>query len=79
MKMQFNLPTCNVYRTKNFVVSQEIYFDNVLDGTTMLFSKDTYYLRNRKIDKEYEKTYKDRDNVNGKRIHVNIYIRSYIV
>jgi hypothetical protein len=79
MKMQVNSPTYNVYRTKCFVVGQELYFDNIPDDTTTLFSKDTYYLRNKKLDKQYEKIYQNRDNVNGKRIHVCIYKRNYIL
>lgn len=67
----------NVYRTRNYIVTQEIYLNECVDGSSVLFSKDTYYLRNKKIDKRYEKEYKDREFINGKRVHTTMYVRKY--
>lgn len=67
----------NVYRTRNYIVTQEIYLNECVDGSSVLFSKDTYYLRNKKADKQYEKEYKNRESINGKRVHTTMYVRKY--
>ncbi len=70
--------TINVYRTEQYIVVQQIglrlddYEDNVI------FSYDIYYLRNKKRDKEYERIYQNRRNINGKRIKTTMYSRKYI-
>ena len=69
---------CNYYRTKYFIVKQElsVQINNVDDN--ILFSKDTFLKRNRQLDKEYEKKFKDRINTDGKRLHVSASTRTYI-
>lgn len=67
----------NVYRTRKYIVTQDIYLNGCVDGSSVLFSKDTYYLRNRKLDKQYEAQFKDREYINGKRVHTTMYTRKY--
>ncbi len=67
----------NVYRTRKYIVTQDIYLNECVDGSSVLFSKDTYYLRNRKLDKQYETQFKDREYINGKRVHTTMYTRKY--
>ena len=47
----------NVYRTKTFIVRQEISLGSDPDGMNVTFSRDTMYLRTPKRDKEYEEYY----------------------
>ena len=67
----------NVYRTRKYIVTQDIYLNECVDGSSVLFSKDTYYLRNKKLDKQYEAQFKDREYINGKRVHTTMYTRKY--
>ena len=67
----------NVYRTRKYIVTQDIHLSECVDGSSVLFSKDTYYLRNRKLDKQYEAQFKDREYINGKRVHTTMYTRKY--
>lgn len=79
MKHNTNNPVFNVYRTKKFIVEQSLMFCHLPDGSFSMFSIDTYYLRNRKKDKQYEKQYsKLLDNIDGKRIYAGAYIRKYV-
>lgn len=71
------VPMLNVYRTKKFIVEQQIYLDYLPDGSTVMFSNDIYYKRTHSEDRRYEKKYNFRENINGKRIYVGLYKRSY--
>lgn len=70
---------CNYYRTKCFIVKQElsVQVNNVDDN--ILFSKDTFFKRTRQLDKEYEKKFQSRININGKRLRVSASTRTYIL
>jgi hypothetical protein len=67
----------NVYRTRKYIVTQDIYLNEYFDGSSILFSRDTYYLRNKKFDKQYESNFKEREYINGKRVHTIMYTRKY--
>ena len=67
----------NVYRTKKYIVKQNACLEYDKCGNGRVFSEDTYYLRNKQLDKEFEFNFKDRDCVNGKRVHTMLYIRRY--
>lgn len=69
----------NIYRTKNYIVVQELILDEDFDANSILISEDTYILRNKKRDKKFEQHFKDRKFVNGSRVHATIYKRQYIV
>ena len=75
--MEESKETLNMYRTPKYIVLQNIYLDLSVDGCMVLVSQDTYYLRNKKLDKKYEKNFKDRANINGKRVHTSMYTRKY--
>ena len=67
----------NVYRTARYIVKQDIYLEHDEFGNSRIYSKDTYYLRNKQLDKEFEYIFKNRDYVNGKRVHTTLYTRRY--
>ena len=68
----------NVYRTKHFIVAQDISFEisNMMDMISI--SHDTFYLRNVDRDKAYEKMFKKRRNMDGKRLSATTSYRKYI-
>lgn len=68
----------NIYRTKHYIVEQALKYHYLPDGSFIIFSIDTYYLRNKQKDKEYEKLYNFKDNIDGKRIYAGAYIRKYV-
>ena len=72
-------PEYNYYRTKCFIVKQElsVQVNNIDDN--ILFSKDTFFKRTRQLDKEYEKKFQSRININGKRLRVSASTRTYIL
>ncbi len=74
----FMVDATNVYRTKNYIVKQDLYMDTNIDGQDILFSNDTFYIRNKQIDKLYNMLFSDRKNIDGKRIHSTSHQRKYI-
>jgi hypothetical protein len=70
----------NVYRTKDFIVSQKIY--TVFSEDTMinhLVSTDTYYVRTARRDTEYNVIFGVRGKqINGKRIASAMFTRKYV-
>ena len=44
----------------------------------MTMSYDTYYLRTPDLDAIYEYMFSDRKNIDGKRLHTSMYVRTYI-
>lgn len=75
---EFMNTAVNVYRTKYYIIKQDLYLDTNIDGQEFLFSKDTFYLRNKKLDKIYEMIFSDRVNIDGRRIKCASYSRNYI-
>ena len=75
----YNNKAQNVYRTRKYIVVQDLWLNESVDGSTVLFSKDAYYLRNKKNDKAYEKEFCDRKYINGKRVHTTMYTRKYFI
>lgn len=68
----------NVYRTKNYIVTQDLqYKDNVIFDNVLL-SHDTYYKRTKKRDSEYITLFSDKERIDGKRIPSTSYTRKYI-
>lgn len=68
----------NVYRTKNYIVTQDLqYKDNVIFDNVLL-SHDTYYKRTKKRDSEYIVLFSDKERIDGKRIPSTSYTRKYI-
>ena len=69
----------NVYRTKDYIVCQQVSLCRSGKGNTLIMSDDVYLLRTKKRDADYELVYKVRGkNINGKRMRSASYIRKYI-
>lgn len=74
----FMIDATNVYRTEKYIVKQDLYMDSNIDGQDILVSNDTFYLRNKQIDKLYEMIFSDRKDINGKRIRSTTQQKKYI-
>lgn len=72
--------TCNVYRTENYIVKQDIAITTDEDtAISKSVSCDTYYLRTLERDRDYEYIFEFRGKkIDGKRIRVAMYTREYI-
>ena len=68
----------NVYRTRDYIVKQELYLIVNAEQNNAVLSVDTYYRRTLMRDSKYQLLYKDRKHINGKRLPSNTYIRTYI-
>ena len=68
----------NVYRTKNFIVKQEIAIGCDSVWMSAVLSRDTFYARTTVRDMEYEAYFSRRRYINGKRLPSTIYSRKYI-
>ena len=68
----------NVYRTDKYIVCQDIYIETSFRNGCNVISKDTYKKRDHKSDRHFEEMFKDRDDLNGKRIRTTMYTRKYI-
>ena len=70
----------NVYRTRTYIVKQEIHttFDEE-KLMSFIVSEDTYYVRTQNRDAEYNAIFRDRGRkINGKRIKSAMFTRKYI-
>ena len=70
--------TENVYRTKDFIVKQNIYVLINIEENNAVLSVDTYYRRTLLRDRKYLMLYKDRKHIDGKRLPSNTYVRTYV-
>ena len=68
----------NVYRTRDYIVKQELYLIVKAEQNNAVLSIDTYYRRTLLRDSKYQLLYKDRKHIDGKRLPSNTYIRIYI-
>ena len=68
----------NVYRTRDYIVKQELYLIVNAEQNNAVLSVDTYYRRTLLRDSKYLLLYKDRKHIDGKRLPSNTYIRIYI-
>lgn len=68
----------NVYRTRDYIVKQELYLIVNSEQNNAVLSVDTYYRRTLLRDSKYLLLYKDRKHIDGKRLPSNTYIRTYI-
>ena len=67
----------NVYRTKEFIVKQEISLAHQRLESAKLISSDTYYARTPERDALYERIFRNNKNLEGKRVSTMAYFRSY--
>lgn len=75
---EFVIGADNVYRTKNYIIKQVIFLDKSLSENNSITSFDTFYLRNRKRDCQYESVFADKSNINGKRLPSTMCSRKYV-
>lgn len=68
----------NMYRTEYYIVKQHVRKEDHLNEDNMLFSHDTYYLRTPERDMIYESYFRDKKNINGRRLSTNSYVRKYV-
>lgn len=68
----------NVYRTRNYIVKQELYLIVNVEQNNAVLSVDTYYRRTLLRDSKYHLLHKERKHIDGKRLPSNMYIRTYI-
>lgn len=68
----------NVYRTRYYIVRQQIMYrrDSLLGA--YLCSRDTFYCRTPERDRQYEAAFPHNEEKDGKRIPTLMYIRKYI-
>ena len=69
---------CNVYRTKHYIVKQVLSIQIDTCENNVIVSRDTFYERTKERDLEYECTFANRKNVNGKRLPSNMSVRVYL-
>ena len=74
----FAIEASNVYRTKHFIVRQQLAYSKSELFGGLICSHDTYYLRTHERDLEYEDFFFDRLDLDGKRIPALMYSRKYI-
>ena len=67
----------NIYRTDKFIVKQDIYIQEDQFGRR-LFSRDCYFYRNKKRDKDFVLLNKRNEFIDGYRIPTTTYIRKYV-
>ena len=72
---EFMINADNVYRTNEFIVRQSIIVQADKIENTAIISYDTYYRRTRVRDFEYEIIFAERQDIEGKRLPSNMYVR----
>ena len=75
---EFAVGATNVYRTKYFIVKQSMSVNHDENEGNSVISHDTYYMRTRKRDAEYEQLFSTRKRLNGKRLPTTMYTRRYV-
>lgn len=74
----FMVDAMNVYRTREFIVKQVIGIKYSDVENIAVISNDTFYRRTKKRDREYERIFWERKQINGKRIPSTMYARTYV-
>lgn len=67
----------NVYRTKSYIVKQNVSLGHQGLESTTLISWDTYYVRTPKRDAIYESIFEGNKDLDGRRIPTMAYFRTY--
>ena len=76
--MDFMVNASNVYRTKDFIVKQEIHIGTDGHETNQVVSVDTYYKRTSEREIAYKSVFGNRKRINGKRLPSTMYTRTYV-
>ena len=67
----------NVYRTKSYIVKQNVSLGHQGLESTTLISRDTYYVRTPKRDAMYESIFEGNKDLDSRRIPTMAYFRTY--
>ena len=81
--MMCNIPdfcesAVNVYRTKKYIVKQDMSVEDIGNGERLILSNDVFYERTKSRDRQYEHIFADRKHIDGKRLPSTSYTRRYI-
>ena len=76
--MDFMVNASNIYRTKDYIVKQEIHIGTDGYDTNQVVSVDTYYKRTPEREVAYKAMFKDRKRINGKRLPSTMFTRTYV-
>lgn len=68
----------NIYRTKKYIVKQNLSISAHDVECFEMRSRDTYYVRTAKRDKDYETVFAVRRHIDGKRLPSTMYTRKYV-
>ena len=68
----------NTYRTKYFIITQELEIVSDVCANNEVISHDTYFKRSKWRDKQYEYNFKTRKNINGKRLQSTMQSKIYV-
>lgn len=68
----------NVYRTEKYIVKQQLGIKREKELDNVSYSHDTFYLRTAYRNVQYEEHFKDKVNLEGKRIRASMSVRLYI-
>ena len=74
----FMVDAMNVYRTRDFIVNQVIGIKYSDVENIAVISNDTFYRRTKKRDREYERIFWERKQINGKLIPSTMYAKTYV-
>ena len=74
----FCMDAVNVYRTKRYIVKQDLSVEQTDDGQTIVLSKDVFYERTKIRERQYENIFAKRKHMNGKRLLSTSYTRRYV-
>lgn len=69
----------NLYRTKDYIITQKLSFTSDKDAVAVLISRDTFFRRTALRDKQYEYLCSFRKgNINGKRLKSSLSTRKVV-
>jgi len=68
----------NVYRTRDFIVEQDVRIQYDRRDGNLIVSHDKYFRRTPKLDADYERLFIRRIHVDGKRFPTSMYTREYV-
>ena len=74
---EFLIDATNVYRTKHFIVKQQVIFNSCGICGTQTVSNDIYYARTEERDAAFDALFGDSVFPEGKRLPTMSYMRSY--
>jgi len=74
----FMIGATNVYRTQYYIVKQNFGIKINPGENNMTFSHDTFYVRTKQRDAEYELIFCNKKHIDGKRLPTTMYARQYV-